>query len=151
MTLASTPTRQAADASDFEAAKAARAARFGIPIKPTVKPEDKPKGGKGGKGGKGDMAGEGASCRPLSVGGSCHFEYSLAGSVLTQGSFSLDGAGLLVLNNGSVVSRSCNAKGGAEPDCKCEKRLQVRKTGERGEQTGNKRETRKKAFEFGLL
>ena len=43
MTLASTPTRQAADASDFEAAKAARAARFGIPIKPTVKPEDKPK------------------------------------------------------------------------------------------------------------
>jgi hypothetical protein len=53
VTLASTPTRQAADTAAFDAAKAARAARFGIPIKPTVKPDDsvKPKGGKGGKGG----------------------------------------------------------------------------------------------------
>ena len=50
--------RQAADTEAFDAAKAARAARFGVPIKPTVKADDtvKAKGGKGGKGGGGKAA-----------------------------------------------------------------------------------------------
>ena len=40
-----------ADTGAFDAAKAARAARFGVPLKPTVKADDtvKAKGGKGGK------------------------------------------------------------------------------------------------------
>jgi len=47
--------RQAADTGAFDAAKAARAARFGVPLKPTVKADDtvKAKGDKGGRGGKG--------------------------------------------------------------------------------------------------
>ena len=50
--------RQAADTAAFDAAKAARAARFGVPLKPTVKADDtvKAKGGKGGKGGGGKAA-----------------------------------------------------------------------------------------------
>ena len=50
--------RQAADTEAFDAAKAARAARFGVPIKPTVKADDtvKAKGDKGGKGGGGKAA-----------------------------------------------------------------------------------------------
>eukprot|EP01045_Picozoa_sp_COSAG04_P004773 COSAG04_NODE_212_length_20108_cov_107.515418_9_plen_444_part_00 len=77
-------------------------------------PDRQTKLGKTGKDGTSGGGGAG-----LAVGGCCHFEYSLVGSVLTQGSFALNGTGLLVLHNGSAVSRNCNTKGSTPPDCKC--------------------------------
>jgi hypothetical protein len=54
-----------------------------------------------------------------SIGGRCKFDYDISGTVGYTEHFSVSGAGLLNLNNGTTLIKSCNSKDGDPEECKC--------------------------------